>query len=62
LADGTQAWVCDLNNLKPRFPLTLLPGRYKVVFRVKNAPGSKFTGFKTLTLKAGETATVNVFN
>lgn len=61
-ADGTQEWVCDLDNRRPRFPLTLLPGKYKVVFRVKNASGSKFTGSKTLTLKAGETATVNVFN
>lgn len=62
LADGTQEWVCDLDNRRPRFPLTLLPGKYKIVFRVKNAAGSKFTGSRTLTLKAGETATVNVFN
>lgn len=59
--DGTQQWVCNLNDLKPRFSLTLLPGRYKVVFRVKNASGSKYTGFKYFTLKSGETASVNVF-
>lgn len=61
-ANGTQQWVCSFDNLKPRFALTLLPGRYKVVFRVKNTSGSKYTGFKNFELKAGETMTVNVFN
>lgn len=61
-SDGSQQWVCSLDNLKPRFSLTLLPGSYKIVFRVKNTTGSKYTGFKTFQLKSGETATVNVFN
>jgi len=60
-ADGTQRWVCDLNNLKSQFSLTLLPGRYKIVFRAKNAKGSKYTGYKTFNLKSGETAMVKVF-
>lgn len=60
--DGTQKWVCNLNDLKPRFSLTLLPGRYKVVFRVKHATGSKYTGFKYFSLKTGETVSVNVFD
>ncbi|HPH46139.1 MAG TPA: hypothetical protein PKU83_03975, partial [Chryseolinea sp.] len=60
--DGTQTWVCNLNEQKPQFSLTLLPGQYKVVFRVKNTKGSKYTGFKTFTLKSGETSNVNVFN
>jgi len=61
-ADGTQQWVCNLNDLKSQFTLTLLPGRYKIVFRVKNTTGSKYTGFKVFTLKSGETASVKVFN
>ncbi len=60
--DGTQEWVCNLNERKSQFSLTLLPGRYKIVFRVKQTKGSKYTGFKTFTLKSGETANVNVFN
>lgn len=60
-ADGTQRWVCDVNNLKPQFSLTLLPGRYKIVFRVKNTTGSKYTGFKVFSLKSGETAMVKIF-
>jgi len=60
--NGTQQWVCNLDDMKSKFALTLLPGKYKIAFRVKNASGSKFTGSKTFTLKSGETLTVNVFN
>ncbi len=61
-SDGTQKWVCNLNDRKPQFTLTLLPGQYKIVFRVKQTKGSKYTGFKNFVLKSGETLTVNVFN
>jgi Ca-activated chloride channel family protein len=61
-SDGTQQWVCNLNNLRSQFALTLLPGRYKIAFRVKNAIGSKYTGSKTFTLKSGDTVAVNMFN
>jgi Ca-activated chloride channel family protein len=61
-SDGSQKWVCNLNDRKPQFSLTLLPGKYKIVFRVRQAKGSKYTGFKNFTLKSGETLTVNVFN
>ncbi len=61
-SDGTQKWICNLNDRKPQFSLTLLPGQYKIVFRVKQTKGSKYTGFKNFVLKSGETLTVNVFN
>jgi Ca-activated chloride channel homolog len=61
-ADGTQAWVCNLNNLKNDFTLSLLPGQYKIVFRVKETKGSKYTAFKKFTVKSGTTLMVNVFN
>lgn len=60
--DGTQTWVCNLNDQKPQFPLTLLPGRYKFVFRTRNAPGSKYTAFKVFTVKSGETVLVKMFD
>ena len=60
--DGAQNWVCNLNDRKSQFSLTLLPGQYKIVFRVKQTKGSKYTGFKTFVINAGETTTVNVFN
>jgi Ca-activated chloride channel homolog len=59
--DGTETWVCNLNNLKSIFSLTVLPGKYKVVFRVKHSPGSKFTAYKIFTVTAGRTHQVNVF-
>ena len=59
--DGTQQWVCNLNELKPQFSLTLLPGQYKIVFRVKQTTGSKYTGFKKFGVRSGETVSVNVF-
>jgi Ca-activated chloride channel family protein len=61
-ADGTQEWVLNVNELKPQFSLNLLPGQYKVVFRVKQTTGSKYTGFKKFSVKSGETLAVNVFN
>src|SRR5688500_6470822 len=60
--DGTQVWVCNLNDLKNQFTLNLLPGQYKIVFRVKQTTGSKYTAFKKFTVKPGTTLTVNVFN
>lgn len=62
MKDGVQEWVCNLNDLKSQFTLTLLPGQYKIVFRVKQTTGSKYTAFKTFTLRQGETLTVNAFN
>ncbi|MEJ7645865.1 MAG: VWA domain-containing protein [Chryseolinea sp.] len=60
--NGSQTWVCNLNDIKSQFALTLQPGQYKVVFRVKQTTGSKYTGFKKFTLKPGETLVVNIFN
>lgn len=60
--DGTESWVCNLNDLKSQFPLSLLPGNYKVVFRVRNTSGSKYTAFKKFTVKSGVTMQVSIFN
>jgi Ca-activated chloride channel family protein len=60
--DGTQTWVCNLNELKNQFALSLLPGQYKIVFRVKQTSGSKYTAFKRFAVKSGVTLIVNVFN
>jgi Ca-activated chloride channel homolog len=60
--DGTQTWVCNLNNLRHEFTLSLLPGQYKIVFRVKQTTGSKYTAFKKFTVKSGTTLTLNLFN
>lgn len=61
MTDGSQEWIMDLDNLKAAFALKLLPGRYKIVFRAKNSPGSKYTAYKTFSVTAGKTHQVNVF-
>jgi Ca-activated chloride channel homolog len=60
-ADGTEEWVCSLDNQKSVFSLNLLPGQYKIVFRVKNSPGSKFTAYKVFTVSSGKSHQVEVF-
>jgi Ca-activated chloride channel homolog len=60
--DGTEKWVCHLEQNKGQHTHTLLPGRYKVAFRVEEAGGSKFTGIKTFQLGPGQTLNISVFN
>lgn len=59
--DGSQRWVCDLDQNFSMQSLNLLPGNYKVAFRVKESKGSKYTGVKSFTLRSGQTLNVNVF-
>ena len=51
-------WVCDLNTKKGRQVLYLLPGKYKVVYRAKNASSSEYT--KEKTFKVGSVKTVSL--
>ena len=59
--DGSQEWVCNVDNLKSIFTLSLLPGQYKIAFRVRHSPGSKYTANKTFTVTSARTHQVNVF-
>lgn len=61
-ADGSQEWVCNVNDQKSQFALTLLPGNYKIVFRARQAPGSKYTAFRKFSLNPGQTLIINTFN
>lgn len=60
--DGTEKWVCNLDKNKSRHTYTILPGTYKIAFRVSDAGGSKYTGVKTFQLNSGQTLNVSVFN
>lgn len=62
LADGSQNWVYNLDQNTPQQALNLLPGTYKVAFRIREARGSKYTGVKTFEVKSGKTLVVNIFN
>lgn len=61
MPDGSQHWVCDLEQNFSMQSLNLLPGNYKVAFRAKESKGSKYTGVKSFTLRSGQTLNVNVF-
>jgi Ca-activated chloride channel family protein len=60
--DGSQKWIYNLDQTRSQYSITLLPGTYKVAFRVKETKGSKYTGVKTFQVKSGKTVNVTVFN
>lgn len=62
LEDGTKNWVMHLDDQKTRHSCQLLPGKYQVAFRVKDAGGSKYTGVKTFEVASGQTVNIAVFN
>lgn len=62
MEDGSEEWVCNLDENKSRLSMVLQPGLYKIAFRVKTAPGSKYTSVKTFEIKPGQTLTLNLFN
>lgn len=59
--NGTQTWVYDLEHDKSRVTLTLQPGKYKIVFRVDGAPGSKYTSIKKVTIIEGRSQLLKMF-
>jgi Ca-activated chloride channel family protein len=60
--DGTQHWIYNLDETRSQHAITLLPGNYKVAFRVKETKGSKYTGVKSFEVKSGKTVNVTMFN
>ncbi|HMP99043.1 MAG TPA: VWA domain-containing protein [Cyclobacteriaceae bacterium] len=62
LPDGSEEWVMHLDENKSRMTMVLQPGFYKIAFRVKSAPGSKFTSVKTFEVKPGTPLNINLFD
>lgn len=61
LETGESKWVCNLEeNLSSHF-LNLLPGNYKIAFRARRSPGSKYTAIKNFQVTAGQTLNVRLF-
>lgn len=58
--DGSQTWVVDLPRNKSQHSQALQPGKYKVVFRARDAMGSKYTKIKDFTITSGKMQRVNV--
>ena len=53
-------WVCDLKAVKGRQTLYLLPGKYKVVYRAKNASSSEYTKEKTFKVSSIKTVSLKL--
>ena len=55
LDDGSSEWIYNLPDNKAENSIALQPGDYKLVFRSKNALGSKYSKIKTFTIQSGRT-------
>jgi Ca-activated chloride channel family protein len=53
-------WVCDLKAVKGRQTLYLLAGKYKVVYRAKNASSSEYTKEKTFKVSSIKTVSLKL--
>jgi len=53
-------WVCDLNTKKGRQTLFLLPGKYKLVYRAKNAISSEYTKEKIFNVSSKKTLSLKL--
>ncbi len=58
--DGSQRWVYNFEGDKGQQNIVLQPGRYKIVFRPKDALGSQFTKTKIVELREGESKGVDL--
>ena len=53
-------WICDLKAVKGRQTLYLLPGKYKVVYRAKNASSSQYTKEKIFKVSSIKTVSLKL--
>lgn len=62
LKDGVpQQLIYKLNDKNPVNSLALQPGKYRLVFRARNAQGSRFTRVRNFEIKPGATTNINLF-
>jgi len=60
--DESQTWVYNLpDGGSSKLNLALQPGAYRLVYRTKNAIGSKFTDVRNFTIRSGQTSSVSIF-
>jgi Ca-activated chloride channel homolog len=58
--NNTMKWIYNLSQDLSRENLVLLPGKYRVVYRAKNARESDYTVDKTFRITSGSSTTVNL--
>jgi Ca-activated chloride channel homolog len=61
LESGESRFVCNLEEDITLHSYNLLPGIYKVAFRVKKAGGSKYTAIKNFTIESEKTLNLSMF-
>lgn len=52
-------WVADLDPVSPRMQWRLLPGKYRITYRSRNARRTELSISKDITIESGRAATVN---
>ena len=62
LDTGESKWICNLDEYSTIHSYNLLPGSYKISFRVRQAAGSKYTAIKSFEVKSGVTLNLSMFN
>ena len=58
---GKETWIYNLPLNNSGISLTMQPGKYKVVFRSKNANGAEHTSVKIFFIKSGVSSSVKLF-
>lgn len=61
LDTGESKFVCNLSEGTSLHSYNLLPGSYKVAFRVKKAGGSKYTAIRAFQVESGKTLNLSMF-
>ncbi len=61
MESGIQELILQLDDKNSINSLALQPGSYRLVYRAKNAQGSKFTQLKDFTISSGKTVTLKLF-
>jgi Ca-activated chloride channel family protein len=52
---GASEWILNLKENTLDNSMAIQPGNYKLVFRSKNAMGSKYSKIRTFTIQSGKT-------
>ena len=55
-----EIWTLNLDKNKSKMNLAIQPGNYKLVFRAKNAQGSKFTQVQEFKINSNTTTNINL--
>lgn len=61
LPNGESRWVIALDPDRSQHFLNLLPGHYKIAFRSRRSPGSKYTSVRNFEVAAGQTLNIRMF-